>query len=113
LKIVWPNIILHQKDKTFWKREWYKHGTYSILDIFDYFHLTINLYYAHNLTSILERKGIIAGAYYSLRRISNAIKGDIGVKPRLVCEFYYSIGEPRIGLPVPVHGTLRIGCYNS
>lgn len=90
----WPCLNLKKPgdDKTFWKRQWIKHGSCSSMAIKDYFHLTFQIYLKKDLKSILQMKGITPGGPNKVQSkdIFNAVKDAISHhKPNIVCSMSY------------------------
>lgn len=55
LKITWPNLLSGKKEISLWQHEWSKHGTCSNLNLFEYFHQTLQLNDLYDLEkSLLE-----------------------------------------------------------
>ncbi|RHN72430.1 putative physarum polycephalum ribonuclease [Medicago truncatula] len=84
LSIAWPSI--YGDDDAFWAKQWEKHGICSTFKQYEYFKHALELWKAHNITSLLEEKGITPGACYDYQHINTTILAEIGSVPHITCE---------------------------
>lgn len=86
----WPDVI-HPNRTQLWKHEWQKHGTCAAsLDALNsqhkYFSKGLELYKQVDLTSTLEKSGIVPSTkYYQMKDILAAITNMYGVMPKIQC----------------------------
>ncbi|KAL5722819.1 ribonuclease T2 [Ranunculus cassubicifolius] len=89
MQIEWPTLACPSGDGLlFWAHEWNKHGTCSesVLDQKDYFATALNLKRKVNLLGALKNAGIRPdGKFYTLSRISQAIREETGFTPGIEC----------------------------
>ncbi|XP_031101340.1 extracellular ribonuclease LE-like [Ipomoea triloba] len=87
LQSEWPTISCPSSNGSkFWKHEWEKHGTCSILDQYAYFESTLNIKDRVNFLQVLENAGIKPdGNVYEVGAIKEAIKAGVGVSPVIEC----------------------------
>jgi ribonuclease T2 len=92
----WPSLSCgsptncHGGRGSFWGHEWEKHGTCSspvTHDEYSYFLTTLNVYFKHNVTRVLNEAGYIPSnsEKYPLGGIVSAIQNAFGATPQLVC----------------------------
>ncbi|RVE74627.1 hypothetical protein OJAV_G00023950 [Oryzias javanicus] len=90
MKKSWPDL-LKPTSVSFWKYEWYKHGTCaaqaeSLNSQHKYFSKALELYHKLDLNSVLGKFGITpSDKYYSFSHIEEAIENFYGVKPKIQC----------------------------
>ncbi|XP_077376126.1 ribonuclease T2 [Festucalex cinctus] len=86
----WPDL-LKPASSSFWKYEWYKHGTCaakatSLNSQHKYFSKALELYHKVDLDSILRRFDIIPSEkYYKFSQIEDVVENFYGVKPKIQC----------------------------
>nr|GMD13486.1 Extracellular ribonuclease LE [Ipomoea batatas] len=87
LQSEWPTISCPSSNGSkFWKHEWEKHGTCSVLDQYAYFESTLNIKDRVNFLQVLENAGIKPdGNVYEVGAIKEAIKAGVGVTPVIEC----------------------------
>ncbi|KAJ1429535.1 Ribonuclease T2-like [Sesbania bispinosa] len=96
LEQYWPSLSC-SKPKTcrggkgsFWAHEWEKHGTCAypvIRNEYDYFLITLNVYFKYNVTRVLNEAGYVPSntEKYPLGGIISAIENAFHASPLIVC----------------------------
>ncbi|XP_043716842.1 ribonuclease 1-like [Telopea speciosissima] len=89
LEANWPTLACPSSDGLkFWSHEWLKHGSCSesVLDQHGYFQAALNLKKKVNLLQALQTAGIKPdGRFYSVDKITEAIKEATGFTPGIEC----------------------------
>ncbi|XP_015892989.1 ribonuclease 2 isoform X2 [Ziziphus jujuba] len=97
LEKYWPSLscgkpsTCHGGKGSFWAHEWEKHGTCSspvVHDEYSYFLTTLNVYFKHNVTSVLKEAGYVPSnkEKYPLGGIISAVQNAFGATPLLICK---------------------------
>ncbi|MCD7473524.1 Ribonuclease 2 [Datura stramonium] len=85
-----PTSTCNHGKGTFWAHEWEKHGTCSypvFLDEYQYFLMTLNVYFQYNVTGVLFEAGYVPSnsEKYPLGGIISAIQNAFHATPELIC----------------------------
>ncbi|KAJ8748193.1 hypothetical protein K2173_000601 [Erythroxylum novogranatense] len=96
LEKYWPSLscdsssTCHGGRGSFWAHEWEKHGTCSFpvfRDEYDYFSTTLNVYFKHNVTKVLNEAGYVPSntEKYPLGGIISSIENAFHATPSVSC----------------------------
>ncbi|XP_058734976.1 intracellular ribonuclease LX-like [Vicia villosa] len=100
LHVDWQSLT-NTKDEVFWKAEWDKHGSCSMLEQNKYFEIASTVYRKHSIRDILKAKNIgdkFIAESLSKQVFEKAIKDGIGSKPQLYCDTQHNLVEVRLCL---------------
>ncbi|XP_058734981.1 intracellular ribonuclease LX-like [Vicia villosa] len=98
LEVDWQSLT-EKEDKVFWKEEWDKHGSCSMLEQNEYFTAASTIYRKKSIIKILNAKGIgntFVAESLSKQKFEKAIEDGFGVKAQLYCDTQHNLVEVRL-----------------
>ncbi|XP_032666043.1 ribonuclease Oy isoform X2 [Odontomachus brunneus] len=98
LKENWIDVWNGSKPYSFWKHEWYKHGTcaVTIKDMdseFKYFQTGLKLLNTYNMINVLAKENILPGLKYMVDDFFHAIQKILGKRVEVICTKDKETGE--------------------